>query len=160
MENRKIIYIDMDNTLVDYAGHAKELNINPNDAKHVPNFFRELKPIPGAIDAYNLLNKYFDVYILTTCPWSNPMAMVEKLEWVNEWLPCARKKLIISHHKELNAGDYIIDDTRLNGVDKFKGEHIQIGSCEFPNWDSVIKYVFNKEKMNLYLNQFTFLKDM
>ena len=47
----------MDNTLVDYAGHAKELNINPNDAKYVPNFFRELKPMPGAIEAYNLLDK-------------------------------------------------------------------------------------------------------
>lgn len=158
--NKKIIYVDMDNTLADYCGHAKWLGIDPNKAKHVPGFFHELNPIPGAIEAYKLLDKYFDVYILSTCPWSNPMVCVEKIEWVNEWLPCAKKKLILSHHKNLNSGDYIIDDTTLNGVDKFSGEHIQIGSEKYPNWKSVIRYIFAKEKMNLYLQNFTFLKDM
>lgn len=160
MKKKKIIYVDMDNTLVDYSGAAKELNIDPNEAKHIPGFFRNLKPIKDAIDSYNILDKDFDVYILTTCPWSNPMAMVEKLEWINRWLPNARKKLIISHHKNLNIGDYIIDDTTLNGVDKFCGEHIQIGTEKYPDWKSVIRYIFAKERMNIYLNSFTFLKTM
>ena len=29
---RKIVYIDMDNTLANYSGHASELRINPNEA--------------------------------------------------------------------------------------------------------------------------------
>ena len=123
MNKKKIIYIDMDNTLVDYSGHAKELNINPNDAKHVPNFFRELKPISGAIDAYNLLNEYFDVYILTTAPWNNPSAWSDKLLWIQKYFGDElKKKLIISHHKDLLIGDYLIDDSPKNGAADFHGE--------------------------------------
>lgn len=150
----------MDNTLADYLKHAEELNLDPKEAKHVYGFFRNLKPIPGAIEAYNKLAKHFDVYLLTTAPWSNPYACVEKFEWVKEYLPNAYKNLIISHHKELNMGDYLIDDSTANGAGEFKGIHIPIHSEKFPNWKSVIKYIFAKEKMNLYLNNFTFLKDM
>ena len=72
MNKRKIIYIDMDNTLADYVGYAKECGLDLKEAKHVKDFFINLKPMPGAIEAYNALNKDFDVYILTTAPWSNP----------------------------------------------------------------------------------------
>lgn len=144
---RKIIYIDMDNTLVDYLKHAKELNLDPKEAKHVRGFFRNLKPIPDAIEAYNKLAKYFDVYLLTTAPWSNPYACVEKFEWVKEWLPNAYKNLIISHHKELNIGDYLIDDSTLNGAGEFTGEHIQIWDKKFPNWESILKYILEKENI-------------
>lgn len=137
----------MDNTLADYLKHAEELNLDPKEAKHVYGFFRNLKLIPGAIEAYNKLAKHFDVYLLTTAPWSNPYACVEKFEWVKEYLPNAYKNLIISHHKELNMGDYLIDDSILNGAGDFTGEHIQIYSDKFPNWKSVLKYIFNKEKI-------------
>lgn len=108
---KKIIYIDLDNTLADYLGMANVLHINPNDAKHIPGFFRNLKPIKNAINSYNLLNKYFEVYILSTGPWSNPLSLVEKVEWVKEYLPDAYKNIIFSHHKNLNIGDYLIDDS-------------------------------------------------
>lgn len=150
----------MDNTLADYLKYAKECHLDPKDAKHVRGFFRNLKPMPGAIESYNHLAKHFNVYLLTTCPWSNPYACVEKFEWVKEYLPNAYKNLIISHHKELNMGDYLIDDSTFNGAAEFTGKHIQIWSDEFPNWEAVIKYIFAKEKMNLYLNNFTFLENM
>ena len=51
---RKIVYIDLDNTMADYSGAAKEMNISLEDAKHVKGFFRNLKPIPFAIESYNL----------------------------------------------------------------------------------------------------------
>ena len=146
MENkRKIIYVDMDNTLADYLKHAEELNLDPKEAKHVYGFFRNLKPIPGAIEAYNKLAKHFDVYLLTTAPWSNPYACVEKFEWVKEYLPNAYKNLIISHHKELNMGDYLIDDSTFNGAAEFPGKHIQIWSKEFPTWESILNYLIPNE---------------
>ena len=52
---RKRVYIDLDNTVADYLGMAEKMGINPNDAKHIPNFFISLEPIEGSIEAYKLL---------------------------------------------------------------------------------------------------------
>lgn len=147
MNNKKIVYIDMDNTLADYLGYAEVCHLRPKDAKHIRGFFRNLKPMPGAIEAYNHLAKHFNVYFLTTSPWSNPYACVEKFEWVKEYFPDAYKNIIISHHKELNIGDYLIDDSTLNGAAEFTGKHIQIWSDEFPTWESVVEFIFNKENI-------------
>lgn len=137
----------MDNTLSDYLSGAKEINVDPKDAKHITGFFRNLKPIKNAIESYNKLDKYFDVYILSTSPWSKPNALMEKLEWIKKYLPNAYKNVIFSHHKNLNIGDYLIDDSVKNGAGEFNGEHIQIHSDKFPDWNSVIKYIFEKENI-------------
>ena len=144
---RKRVYIDLDNTVADYLGMAEKMGIDPNDAKHVPNFFKSLKPIEGAIEAYKLLEKHFDVYFLTTAPWSNPRAFMEKVEWVKKYFPSAYKNIIFSHHKNLLCGDYLIDDSVKNGAAEFGGEHIQIHSEKFPNWSSVIYFIFTKENI-------------
>jgi 5'-nucleotidase len=45
---------------------------------------------------------------------------------------------IISPHKHLNNGDYLIDDMPSgNGQVYFEGQLILFGSNEFPNWLSV-----------------------
>lgn len=144
---RKIVYIDLDNTMADYVRAAKEMNISLEDAKHIKGFFRNLKPMPGAIESYNKLSEHFDVYILSTGPWSNPNSFVEKVEWVKEYLPNAYKNVIFSHHKDLNRGDYLIDDSTKNGAGNFTGEHIQIHSNKFPTWNDVMTYIFNKENL-------------
>ena len=144
---KKIVYIDLDNTLADYQGKAEEMNINPKDAKHIKGFFSSLEPLAGAVESYNKLTKYFDVYILSTAPWSNPHSLVEKMEWVKKHFPAAYKNVIFSHHKDLNMGDYLIDDSVRNGASEFKGEHIQIGSDKFKDWKTVIDYIFKKENL-------------
>ena len=53
----------------------------------------------------------------------------------------ARKRLILSHNKHLNIGDYLIDDRTANGAGNFTGEHIHFGTEKFPNWDSVLTYL-------------------
>ena len=144
---RKRIYIDLDNTVADYLGMAERMNINLNDAKHIPNFFINLEPIEGAIEAYRLLEEHFDLYFLTTAPWSNPRSLMEKVEWVKKYFPTAYKNIIFSHHKNLLYGEYLIDDSTKNGAGEFEGEHIQIHSEEFPNWPSVIYFIFTKENI-------------
>ena len=52
---RKIIYIDLDNTLADYVGMAKEMEITLEDAKHTEGFFRRLKPMPYATTSPRLV---------------------------------------------------------------------------------------------------------
>ena len=51
------------------------------------------------------------------------------------------KRLILSHHKNLNAGDYLIDDRKRMVLLIFKGELILFGSERFPNWESVVRYL-------------------
>ena len=53
----------------------------------------------------------------------------------------AHKRLILSHHKNLNYGHCLIDDCLANGADLFKGEHIHFGSEKFPDWESVCSYL-------------------
>ena len=72
----------------------------------------------------------------------NATALNDKLNWVKNYLGFhAHKRLILSHHKHLNHGDYLIDDRKKNGADKFVGELILFGGDNFPDWNSVIKYL-------------------
>lgn len=43
--------------------------------------------------------------------------------------------------KNLNIGDFLIDDRTKNGADRFTGEHIHFGTSKFPDWDTVVRYL-------------------
>ena len=49
--------------------------------------------------------------------------------------------MVITHCKNLCKGDILIDDRGKNGTAEFEGEWIQFGKSEFPDWDSVLKYL-------------------
>jgi 5'(3')-deoxyribonucleotidase len=141
---KKIVYIDMDNVLVDFQSafpHIEEAVLAQygNDRDDIPGIFAYMKPIDGAVEAFNALA---DVYILSTAPWDNPSAWSDKLKWIKDNLgEKAYKRLILTHHKDLNIGDYLIDDREKNGASSFRGELLLYGSERFPNWDSVTKYL-------------------
>lgn len=143
----KTLYLDMDNVLVDFpSGIAKlsEQELNEYDGRldEVPGIFSLMSPMPGAISAFNELIKKYDTYILSTAPWENPSAWSDKLLWVKEYLGApAHKRLILSHNKHLNSGDFLVDDRLKNGVDKFRGKHIHFGTEEFPNWEKALSYI-------------------
>ena len=139
--NKKVIYVDMDGVLADYNGRCKELNVDPNNTDNIDGFFRSLKPLPGAIEAYRKLNKIYDVYVLSTAPWENVTALNDKNAWIKEYLPEAYKRVIYTHNKNLCMGDYLIDDRIKNGAGEFTGELIHFGSEKFPDWDAVLKYI-------------------
>lgn len=152
-KNKKIVvYVDLDNTITDFmsgvdsfpAEVKAQYDTDENGKNHfdeIPGLFSKMKDIKGAIEGFKFLAEHFDTYILSTAPWNNPSAWCDKLEWVKSHLDkAANKRLILSHHKELLRGDYIIDDNCKNGVDEFQGTHIQFGSPKFPNWNAVIEY--------------------
>ena len=108
----------------------------------VPGIFSLMDPLEGAIEAFHQLSAKYDTYILSTAPWENHTAWSDKLIWVKKHLgEPAYKRLILSHHKNLNAGDYMIDDRLKNGADRFAAEHIHFKTDEFPDWKSVCDYL-------------------
>ena len=144
---KKVLYVDMDNVLVDF-----ESGINQFDKKtqfkyqgrldEIPGIFGKMIPLDGAIDSYLELSELFDTYILSTSPWENEGALVDKLRWVKKYLGnAAYKRIIFSHHKNLNIGDYLIDDRTKNGAAEFVGEHIHFGTEKYPDWTSVVTYL-------------------
>ena len=147
---KKILYIDMDNVLVDFPSafpkvSADILDQYVDNKDDIPNIFSLMDPVEGAIDAYKKLSKTFDTYILSTAPWGNPSAWSDKVVWVQKYLgEEAYKRLILSHHKNLNSGDYLIDDRTKNGADKFVGEHIHFTQEPFEDWNSVLSYLLQK----------------
>ena len=143
----KILYIDMDNVLVDFPTGISRITEQQREEfegklDEVPDLFSLMDPMPGAIDSFQRLANHYDTYILSTAPWENHTAWSDKLKWVKEYLGApAYKRLILSHHKNLNSGEYLIDDRLKNGVDRFKGEHIHFGTERFPDWKSVCDYL-------------------
>jgi len=137
----KIVYIDMDGVLVD-------LQSKLDSSGWFKGIFKHLKPIDGAVDAFNYLadSSKYEVYILSTAPWNMPESWSDKRLWVSKHLgKNAYKRLILSNHKNLCHGDYLIDDRTANGADKFNGELIQFGTDKHPDWKSVLKYLKENE---------------
>ncbi len=144
---KKIVYVDMDNVLVDFQSAFKKIDAKTMEAyeEHlddIPGIFSLMEPMEGALDAFTALAAPFDVYILSTAPWNNHSAWTDKCIWVQKHLgEAAYKRLIISHHKNLNKGDYLIDDRTKNGAGSFEGELILFGSERFEDWEAVLRYL-------------------
>lgn len=144
---KKILYIDMDNVLVDFPTGIKRVpadylaQYEPH-LDDVPGIFSLMDPLERAIESYAELSGIFDTYILSTAPWNNPSAWVDKLLWVQRHLgKHAYKRLMLSHHKNLHLGDFLVDDRTKNGAGQFLGEHIHFGTEKFPDWSSVLDYL-------------------
>jgi 5'(3')-deoxyribonucleotidase len=142
----------MDNVLVNFQSGIDQLDQKTKEEfndrlDEVPGIFGLMQPMQGAIEAIHELHKHFDVYILSTAPWLNASAWHDKVEWIKKYLPeIAYKRLILSHHKHLNKGHYLIDDRTANGAGDFEGEHIHFGQAGFKNWEDVSAYLLSKVK--------------
>lgn len=160
---KKILYIDLDGVAADFekamTDLCPDLNIKDGidyDARSIivhkvckenPDIFHNLEPIEGAIDAIHMLldDPKYEVYFLSTPMWQLPESYIGKRLWVGYYFgEKAADRLILSQRKDLNIGDYLIDDTRRNGVEFFTGEHIHFGGDEYPTWKEVITYLESK----------------
>ena len=157
---KNILYFDMDNVLVDFQSGLDQIS-EEEKAKYaddgkgkphyddIPGIFSKMKPMPGAIEAVNVLAEKYDCYILSTVPWNNPTALNDKLDWVKQYFPQVfHKRVIFSHHKNLciQPGAYLIDDRTGHGADQFGDHHIQFGSEKFPDWQSVVAFLKNNSQ--------------
>jgi len=144
---KKIIYVDMDDVICDFkASYQRQRLLEPNIKypQSQYDFFRKLEPIDNAIESVNYLYRspLFDLYILTAPSVRNPLSYLEKRLWIEDYfgLDMARR-LIISPHKGLNKGDYLIDDMLAGmGQELFDGKILQFGSAEYPTWTEIIHF--------------------
>ena len=157
---KKILYIDLDNTLVDFPSGIRRLS---DEAKleyadgydDAPGIFALMDPLPDALAAYRELAQHFDTYILSTAPWHNASAWHDKVRWVQTHLgltseTVAYKRLILSHHKNLNRGDFLVDDRSANGAGEFEGEWLQFGpGAAYPTWASVTEYLLSRAEPSM-----------
>lgn len=137
----------MDNVLVNFQTGIDKLSPElkleyEGRYDEVPGIFGLMDPIDKAIESYEKLSLKYDTYILSTSPWGNDTAASDKVRWVKTHLgESAHKRLILSHHKNLNKGHFIIDDRIKNGVEHFEGEHIHFGQDPFVDWTQVCRYL-------------------
>lgn len=142
---KPIVYFDMDGVLCDFDKRQEDLlasGLKQFQALNHITAFKDLEPLPGAIEAWHALQEKYDTYILSTAMWSNVHAWTDKRVWVQKFLgKSANKKLILSHNKGLLMGEYLIDDRIANGVLDFTGEHIHFGTEKFPDWKTILEYL-------------------
>lgn len=150
-KNRRkpIIYVDMDGVLVDFNSGVAQL---PDDLRkeyepdfdYVPGIFATMDPMPGAIDACKILFAKYEVYFLSAPSRKNPSCYTDKHNWIAFHVgENYAQYMILSRHKHLQRGDYLIDD---RPVPNFKGKQLLFGSPEFPDWNAVLNF-FNTKKL-------------
>lgn len=162
---KKILYVDMDNVIVDFKTGIERLSqevLDKHEVIHgrneegirnldeVEGIFALMDPLPSAIESIRELSHSFDLYVLSTSPWQNPSAWSDKIRWIHKHFGSEKdspvyKRLILSHHKNLNDGHFLVDDRVANGAAEFGAkpgsEHIHFGTEGFEDWSLVRAYL-------------------
>jgi len=155
--NKKIVFIDMDGVLVDFE-NAIEMAYNKNpefkekykkNPDEIPGIFKDPKPIKDSIESIEKLasSGKYDLFIATTASWGNPEAAMHKRLWIEKHFgELFKKKMVITHRKDLLLGDYLIDDRNANGAAEFSGELLSFGCAyekkewnEYRTWEDILK---------------------
>lgn len=167
---KKILYIDMDNVVVDFKTGIERVPAEqmkrhieragrdehgePKDLDDIEGIFSLMDPMPGAIESVIELTEHFDTYLLSTAPWNNPSAWSDKVKWVHKHFGHEEgsplfKRLILSHHKNLNGGHFLVDDRLKSGAELFGerpgSEHIHFGADPFASWQEVRGYLMERK---------------
>lgn len=137
-----IILVDIDGTIADWGAaydkaidahgeaaanirrHAQQLSFNLHEGlseaesaivrsvMDQEGFYRDLDPIPGAVEALqDMLDEDHDVFLVTS-PWvTNPTCASDKMQWAmrhlgEDW----GRRTIISSDKTVVVGDVLFDD--------------------------------------------------
>lgn len=154
---KKTLYVDMDGVICDFDSAFNHLEPGVREQyrgreDQIPGLFALMDPIPGAIEAVTELAGLFDTYVLSTVPWANTSGASQKIEWIQRHFGKDKhsplwKRVILSHHKHLNQGDFLVDDRpHRNGAAQFAETNagattLHFGSPDLPDWAAVLDYL-------------------
>ena len=134
----------MDGVIADFDKAAQEQGNGKRPDLYVD--YRNLELMPHAKESLMKLNEDFDIYIASTPSWSRPEVWGHKREWVGEHFPWLKRKLILTHHKNLLLGDMLIDDSRWRGQPDFKGQWLWFGTAQrAKDWPTTLEYIYKNK---------------
>ena len=139
------IYIDMDGVIANFQKAADEGGWKHRPDLHVD--YRNLEVIDGAIKSLAKLNADHEIFIASTPPWTRPEVWGHKREWLEEHFPYLKRRLILTHRKDLLIGDILIDDSKYRGQPDFKGNWFWFNKdWNNRNWNACLAYIKTLEK--------------
>ena len=153
-----IIFIDMDDTIVDHSVTASKVSSGEiNESNASSSFILKYSvPYKNCVDIIKRLSKKYDLYILTGSSWNKPSDKFNGMDWKYDWLRkyfgpdnsnIFHNKVIFCTHKELliPVGAYLIDnrlEVRTGTTDwDRKSKLIHFGNSQFPDWDAIGKFL-------------------
>ena len=143
-----IIYIDMDGVISDFKQACKLQGLDKKQM-NAPDKYLDFSQSPimfGAKEAVAALEAMgHDLYIASTPPWRQPKAWMDKRLWIDEHFPTLRRKVVLTHHKNLLIGDILIDDSGYRGQPNFKGKWIHFGQNGL-GWKETLQIIKNMTK--------------
>ena len=148
--NKLRIFVDMDGVIADFQAeverYKKEHGLEKLHRPELKIDYDKIPVYPGARKAITkLIEDGHDIFIATTPPWDRPDAWAHKRDWIMEHFPELKKKMFLTHRKDLLDGDVLIDDTRWRGQPDFKGTWIWFGTdSRYKTWDDVLSFIDHK----------------
>ena len=148
--NKYRIFIDMDGVIADFEKASDEFQRIHGKTNRPDKYvdYRNLDVIPLAKSSVECLAHDFDVFIASTPPWTRPEVWGHKREWIGEHFPDLKRKIILTHRKDLLIGDILIDDSRYRGQPDFQGEWYWFNkNWDNRNWNACLEWIYkNYEK--------------
>ncbi len=144
-----LILVDMDDTTADFGGSPVFDEILDDTKMYEPGFFRDLKPIDGALVAVRKLIKLgFEVQICTKPLAQSAHSYSEKVQWIGMWLPELIYKINMTQDKSLVRGDYLIDDNAKEWKNRFEKNggkfihfpYVRGSSGHRAAWEKIVEY--------------------
>ena len=141
------IYIDMDGVITDFKQGQERQGYKLSKRPDLLVCYRTLPVMEGAIEALAKLNADHEIFIASTPPWTRPEVWGHKREWLEEHFPYLKRKLILTHRKDLLIGDVLIDDTRFRGQPDFQGNWFWFNKdWSNRNWNACLEYIKTLER--------------
>ena len=158
------VYLDMDGVIADFERDMIEKGLSAKQLKVIPGSYRNLRPMPSAVEGvHKIIELGFFVIVLTKIPSENPFAATEKILWLNEHFPILEDHIIITPDKGCvgERRDFLVDDhPEWANAHNFPGTIIKFGghrgqvdmhrvSGFAPDWEILVD-IFKNHSKNKY----------